>query len=99
MGGRKSSSRRRNIKSSKSLTGLSVKIVSEALSAEELSSVGLASEIDLLNPGGLEDALKLLGFLPLDDPYLMNISFTITNFIYLYYFIIQPAIYNCNIEL
>ncbi len=69
-----------NIKSDNGLTGLKVKIVSNDLTPDALGEVGLRAEMDLLNPEDLEDALKGLGFLPLDDPELKDISFNITGF-------------------
>ena len=71
-----------NIKSDNGLTGLKVKIVSNDLTPDALGEVGLRAEMDLLNPEDLEDALKGLGFLPLDDPELKDISFNITGFMF-----------------
>lgn len=55
-----------NITSETGITGFTVDIDSPSLSPEELESVGLASHLDLINPGELKDALEGLGF-PVGD--------------------------------
>lgn len=52
-----------NIAAENGISNLKVKIDSETLTSEVLSSVGLASEFDLAYPGDLENALQNLGFL------------------------------------
>lgn len=44
------------------ITGFTVDIDSPSLTPDELSGVGLASHLDLVNPGDLEESLKDLGF-------------------------------------
>ena len=52
-----------DIEAENGISNLKVKIDSQTLTPEVLSSVGLASEFDLAYPGDLEDALQNLGFL------------------------------------
>ena len=63
------------------LAGFVVDIESEALSAEELEAVGLASHLDLVNPGDMRDGLEGLGFPVAENVLGKNeISFDITPF-------------------
>ncbi|MBO5686448.1 MAG: DUF4493 domain-containing protein [Alistipes sp.] len=56
------------VSSTTGLTGLSVKIVSDVLTAEELGNFNLAPEMDLFNPATaiMETRLRAFGFLPID---------------------------------
>lgn len=70
------------------LTGLSVDIISDVLTPEELAGVGLGAHMDLMNPGEYEENLRNLGFLPADGSSLMNqkdVSFEITSFLSMLY--------------
>lgn len=61
-----------------------VKIESSVLDPAELSSVGLAQDIDLINPGTMVNALRALGFLPKDKENLedeTNVTFDISKFL------------------
>ena len=63
------------------LAGLVVDIKSEALSSEELEAVGLASHLDLVNPGDMRNGLEGLGFPVAENVLGKNeISFDITPF-------------------
>lgn len=46
------------------ITEFKVKIISDALSPDELSTIGLAQDLDLVNPGDMLGALNGLGFIP-----------------------------------
>ena len=69
-----------NIVSTTGLTSLKVKIESTLITAVELEGMGLAAEMDVLNPkdDAMTEALEGLGFLPLDN--LTNLSLPITKF-------------------
>ncbi|MBQ7297622.1 MAG: DUF4493 domain-containing protein [Alistipes sp.] len=56
------------VTSSTGLTGLSVKIISDVLTPEELGNFNLAPEMDLFNPATaiMETRLRAFGFLPID---------------------------------
>ena len=61
-----------------------VKIDSSVLDPDELSGVGLAQDIDLINPGTMVNALRALGFLPKDKENLedeTNVTFDISKFL------------------
>ena len=63
------------------LAGFVVDIDSEALSPEELEGVGLASHLDLVNPGSMREGLEGLGFPVAENVLGKNeISFDITPF-------------------
>lgn len=51
-----------DVTSDTGITGFNVKIISKTLNADELASVGLKDEFDMINPGEMEEALKNLGF-------------------------------------
>lgn len=51
------------VSSETGITSFLVKIDSDTLTPEELESVGLVSEFDLVNPGDLKEILQNLGFL------------------------------------
>lgn len=51
------------IESETGLTGFTIQIESDKLTPTELEGVGLAANLDLINPGVLEDPLTGLGFL------------------------------------
>lgn len=51
------------IESKTGLTGFTIHIESDKLTPAELKGVGLAADLDLINPGNLEEALTGLGFL------------------------------------
>ncbi|MBR5850365.1 MAG: DUF4493 domain-containing protein [Alistipes sp.] len=57
-----------NLSSTTGLTGLSVTIDSDVLTAEELGGFSLAAEMDLFNPASalMETRLRAFGFLPID---------------------------------
>lgn len=57
-----------NLSSTTGLTGLSVTIDSDVLTAEELGNFSLAAEMDLFNPASatMETRLRAFGFLPID---------------------------------
>lgn len=54
------------IHSDSGVTGFEVNIISDKLNPDELAGVGLASHLDLVNPGALADPLSGLGF-PVGD--------------------------------
>ena len=71
-------------KSAVGFTVFKVKIESSVLDPAELSSVGLAQDIDLINPGTMVNALRALGFLPKDKENLedeTNVTFDISKFL------------------
>lgn len=51
-----------NMTASEGIKGLTVRIDSETLTPEILEGVGLKANLDLVNPGSLEEGLKGLGF-------------------------------------
>lgn len=53
-----------DIKSTEGISKFNVTIDSEVLTDEELGSVGLGANLDLINPGSMADGLKGLGLLP-----------------------------------
>lgn len=55
-----------NVHSETGVTALTVKIISDKLTPEELSTMGLAQNLDLVNPGECEEGLSGLGF-PVKD--------------------------------
>ncbi len=63
------------------LTALTVDIESPTLTPEELEAMGLASHLDLVNPGSLKDAIEGLGF-PTEGNVLnqSKVTFDITEF-------------------
>ena len=61
------------------ITEFKVKIKSEKLNADELMGVGLSDELDLVNPGALEEPLRNLG-LPVKVGGMKNVVFDITGF-------------------
>lgn len=69
-----------NIVSTLGLTSLKVKIESSLITVDELEGMGLAAEMDVMNPkdDAMTEALEGLGFLPLDN--LTNLSLPITKF-------------------
>ena len=64
-----------------------VDIISDVLTDEELSGVGLGSHIDLINPGDMKAPLQGLGFLPNRDSWEgeNEATFTITDFMTILY--------------
>lgn len=81
------------------LTGLTADIISDVLTDEELAGVGLASHIDLINPGDLADGLKGLGLLT-DEGYAgkKESPFDITQFLSLLYMVYNQS-GNCDFVL
>lgn len=74
-----------NVKSSApgGITEFRVKIISNSLSPDELSILGLAQELDLVNPGDKLGALQGLHFIPEDETTLggkKDIAFDISEF-------------------
>lgn len=61
-------------------TEFTVDIESDKLTPEELSNVGLASHLDLVNPGDLAGPLQGLGF-PINVGGMKEVEFSITGFI------------------
>ena len=71
-----------DIHSENGVTSLKVKIISDFLTEDMLSSVGLTSEFDLAEPGEYETGLKGLGFPTGDDVKgARDLQFNITPFI------------------
>lgn len=70
-----------DITSGLGITGMSVKITSSVLTPEELGSIGLSNEMDLINPGDSKDGLMNLGF-PVEDQVegVKSLTFDITEF-------------------
>lgn len=70
-----------------------IDIISEVLTPEELSGVGLGSHIDLINPGDMTVPLQTLGFLPGRDSWEgeMTAEFVITPFMEILYGIHPPG--------
>ena len=70
------------INSETGITEFKVVIDSDTLDADELDSVGLQPELDLINPGEFEAGLKDCGF-PVKDQVdgQTHVSFSITDFI------------------
>lgn len=64
-----------------------VDIISDVLTDDELSGVGLGSHIDLINPGDMKAPLQGLGFLPNRDSWEgeNEATFTITDFMTILY--------------
>ena len=65
------------------ITGFTVDIISDGLTEEELSGIGLTSHLDLVNPGKYLDALRGLHFIPDNETSLggkTELSFDISDF-------------------
>lgn len=62
------------------VTGFTVDIVSDTLTADELENVGLSSHLDMVNPGDLAEAIDGLGF-PINVGGMKEITFNITDFL------------------
>ena len=62
------------------ISTFTVRIDSPLLSAEELASIGLSSNLDLVNPGSMASALSGLGF-PVNIGGETSVSFNISKFI------------------
>lgn len=80
-----SSTVRIKVKSSseQGITGFTVDIISDILTAEELEGVGLTSHLDMVNPGEYLNALQGLGFLDENETSLggkKDINFDISRF-------------------
>lgn len=61
------------------ITEFNVVIDSKQLTPDELKGMGLSNELDLVNPGGLEDVIKRLG-LPVNVGGMSEVTFDITGF-------------------
>ncbi len=71
-----------NVSSETGITEFKINIDSTTLTPDELESVGLQADLDLINPGELEESLNNLGFPTGDDVKgQTSIDFDITKFI------------------
>lgn len=68
------------VTSSTGITKFDVDIISDKLTPSELSQVGLADHMDLVNPGALEEPLSGLGF-PVNVGGEKSVEFNITGFL------------------
>lgn len=69
-----------HVTSETGLTGFTVQIISETLTPEELEGVGLARDLDLVNPGKYEEGLSGLGF-PVNVGGAKSCDFILTDFL------------------